>query len=440
MRVVDCRLRDLVQECLTEERCATFLRERLEKDNMYVFHDTSEWEEATQTDPIILQKVIRGGGGARTTASGCDGPFSKSSDRFPFHTLLHIMEVMRMVPMEAAIAYSSRYGRILIPQDEQVRCFLSDQRGAGEEPRWFGQIHDSCPCKPGMECQGCKLIDNIPARKDFVTTLGRTIEEGYSVDDFYTKRLQTKEPNVEIELKTYFPVSVPNLPPTLCCPLCRVSSRRTLFLTEVSYQSSETSTNYRTTPLTFTPLKSNHDPESKRQRRDATWKDRLFSKDSYPPPPYREDGIHKNIPIEHTSDAKSCISIHCENCKRFGLLAPAVPCHTTGFPCEAVRSQPQDQSLRDELYQADLGAVLVRHRCNAGGLGSPCNKAPLCHRCCFEIWHHVWEARPPGREHHQHAYLNNHGINFIVFCSSCRTCDLRLCHEHAWLSTVCQHT
>uniref|UniRef100_A0A7S3PCR8 Uncharacterized protein n=1 Tax=Amphora coffeiformis TaxID=265554 RepID=A0A7S3PCR8_9STRA len=423
MRSLGRHLRDLVEECLTEDHCAAFLERKLKRENIYLFHDTREWREATQTDYNILKKVIH--------------PSSAASpkDLFSFRTLLDLMKVMGALPLEAAIGYSTRYGRVVIPQEEQVRIIIEEE--AEEEPRSNGRIYDPCPCPKDGKCQGCKLIDNIPIRKERISTEGRIDEEGYSVDDFYTCYRQADGKEVPVELKTYFPVSVPNLPPTLQCPVCRESSRRTLFLTEVSYQSSEPSNDFRFTPLTFTPLKTD-EAGSKKPRREDTWRDRLFPKDSYPPAPYREDGVHKNVPIEHTPDKKTCISIHCENCKRFGLLAPAVPCHTLGFPCEAIRAQPQEGSLRDELYQADLGAILVRRQCNAA-VEKPCNKATLCTKCSTEVWHHVWEGRPDDRQQH-HAYLNNHGINFIVFCSSCRTCDLRLCHEHAWLSTICHHS
>ena len=422
MRLLGRHLRDLVEECLTEDQCSSFLEKKLKRENAYVFHDTREWREATQTDYTILKKVIN------------PNNTSKPKDLFPFRTLLNLIKIMGALPMEAAIGYSARYGRVVIPQDEQVRIMIAE---AEEEPRSNGRMYGPCLCPKDQKCQGCKLIDNIPTRKEIVTTEGRVDEEGYSVDDFYSCSRQSDGEEVKVELKTYYPVCVPNLPSNLQCPVCRESSRRTLFLTEVSYQSSETSRDFRSTPLTFTPLKTD-ETGSKRPRLEETWRDRLFPKDSYPPAPYREDGVHKNVPIEHTPDKKTCISIHCENCKQFGLLAPAVPCHTLGFPCEAIRAQPQDGSVRDELYDADLGVVLVRRQCNAAG-EQPCSKAPLCTKCSSEVWHHVWEGRPDDRQQH-HAYLNNHGINFIVFCSSCVTCDLRLCHEHAWMSTVCHHS
>lgn len=424
MRTLGRRLRELVDECLTEDQCAIFLERKLQRENVYLFDDTREWKEATQNNRNTMKKVIR------------PTVFPKSNDLFPFHSLLNVVKVMNALPMEAAIGYSSRYGRVVIPHEEHIRCMIAEGE---EEPRFHGRVYGPCPCPKDDECQGCKLIDNIPVRQDLVSTEGRVHDEGYSVDDFYTcSRTTDGGKGVNVELKKYYPVCVPNVPSNLQCPVCRVSSRRTLFLTEVSYQSSETCRDYRFTQLAFTPRPTEEDG-SKRPRREDTWRDRLFpTKHAYPPPPYREDCVHKNVPLEHTADKKTCISIHCENCKQFGLLAPAVPCHTLGFPCESVRAQPQEGSVRDELYQADLGAVLVRRKCNAA-VETPCNKAPLCTQCSSEIWHHVWEGRPDGRQQH-HAYLNNHGINFIVFCSSCRTCDLRLCHEHAWLSTICHHS
>jgi len=225
---------------------------------------------------------------------------------------------------------------------------------------------------------------------------------GYAIDRDYVT------PN-SLELKKYFMSCVQNLPADLYCPVCQIQTEMTLMLSEISYQSLEAAPRHQDVQLTFTPRPQQDWPKE-------AWQECLFPPNSFPPPPYRDVSIpFRQFPLRHEPDAKHCLSIHCNHCHQFGLLAPVNVCSHDQFHCHNTGRIVRQQ----RNFPASLcGAVFVRQQCSQPN----CHKATFCNDCSRSLNHRNYDNE------------NNTALK-----SRCDNCNLVLCKEHAWLSTVCHH-
>jgi hypothetical protein len=197
-----------------------------------------------------------------------------------------------------------------------------------------------------------------------------------------------------------------------------------------------------------------------------------------PPPPRRHTVT--GTPYVHHDNVKNCLSIHCNKCQQFALLAPAVPCHSHSFACDGIRllnaMQERQQATRrrarhgsdnaadddfsndDDIEQDEadevlgqepsneddddvddddativIGAVMVRRRCNGSAI---CQKATYCMACSQQSWHFPFAQNQQNNNNE----LPGHHDMMIIHQSACNHCNLRLCREHSWFSSVCHHS
>ena len=151
-----------------------------------------------------------------------------------------------------------------------------------EEPRPFGPVFDTCCCAMGEECQGCKLVNNIPARKDLISTQGRVRDEGYPVDDCYTCTRQTQDgANVNLEVKRTFQSAPPiSLPHSVVQYSIKYKENSLFDGSFLSILRSKLRLSLHVSYVCASQNEPKQNPDSKRQRRSETWRGRLFSSNS----------------------------------------------------------------------------------------------------------------------------------------------------------------
>lgn len=400
-RVVCKEWNQSLEETLSPRQCGIWLSRRLLRDNLYLTDKLGLWKDASNESIEMMARVLTLNESVNVVS--------------PLKTLIGILRVVKFFPNQAAVAFSAPYGRHCIPLhwDDNIETVLPTEYEA---------------CHRGEQvCAACRLVNRIPRRTNF---RGEPTDD--CIDDFYdilrgdtaaADGANTVDPFEYVELKKYYPSCAPNLPPDLICPVCRVSTERTLQLTEVSYASTEESSTWNTVKLSFTPVRDNENTNANvaqttitRQRRNnGSWRDQLYAADSFPPAPYRD----VNIPIDYSpprfANAKHCLAIHCDHCHQFGILAPVAVCGQGQFRCE------------DRLRYVDFGkersltgAIFVRQQCSHRF----CNRPTLCHRCC-----------------RTNVHRNDDTTNGLTTTmqSHCETCQITFCTEYHWQSTCCHH-
>jgi hypothetical protein len=157
-------------------------------------------------------------------------------------------------------------------------------------------------------------------------------------------------PRKRLRLDVYHNKCIPNLPSDLVCPVCRVIDRRTLMLTEISYvtepgterrfgvgrmQQGRPLVQAEIDSLTFTPAAARRSPEGENEgigEPITTRSDRELV-ESFPPR-YGEPFLYNHVnhrDREADMNRKHAISIHCEGCGSFGVLAPAAVRYDSPF-------------------------------------------------------------------------------------------------------------
>ena len=245
----------------------------------------------------------------------------------PTNHLSHYM------PDEAVFAFSAKYGRHIIPIDTKFETCINH-----EEAQSF--LHEKClslkvfpPCNR-EHCSTCQFI--IPPL-DIVGEHGHGINSN-PIDSHL--RVVSTTHGKRIDLTRFYNTCVPNLPPNLCCPICRNSSR-TLMLSITSYPSCGFQLSDTTGILSYTPDNQNgfyynvdpigiNSPLEMSQQSFSSDRTRTFNSSSEslsfsnPPPLY--DDISLNSQANFRRDAKHALAIHCVSCKKFGIVAPVFPC------------------------------------------------------------------------------------------------------------------
>jgi hypothetical protein len=393
-RIVCKEWKQSLEETLSPRQCSIWLSRCLLRENLYLTDNLGLWKDASNESIELMARVL-----------------TLNNSVSPVRALIDTLRVIKVFPSQAAVAFSAPYGRHCIPLhwDDNIEAILPTEYEA---------------CHRGEQaCAACRLVNRIPGRTNF---FGETTDD--CIDDFYDilrgDTADAADADKYVELKKYYPSCAPNLPPDLICPVCRVSTERTLQLTEVSYASTEESSSWNTVKLSLTPVRDSTDTNTTqtttttattRQRRNGSWRDQLYAADSFPPAAYRD----VNIPIDHppprATDAKHCLAIHCDHCRQFGILAPAAVCGQGQFRCEdrlRYLNFGKDRSL--------TGAVFVRQQCSHPS----CDRPTLCHRCCRTKVHRNDDT--------------TNGLT-TTMQSHCETCQITFCTEHHWQSTCCHH-
>jgi hypothetical protein len=408
-RVVCKEWNQSLEETLSPRQCGVWLSRRLMRENLYLTDNIGLWKDASNESIDMMASVL----------------VHDNNSVSPVRTLIDTLRVVKVFPSQAAVAFSAPYGRHCIPLhwDDTIEAVVPTEYEA---------------CQRGEQaCAGCRLVNRIPQRT--VTRFRGDEATDDCMDDFYdilrgdtataTATAAAAGANIDaneyVELKKYYPSCTPNLPPDLICPVCRVSSERTLQLTEVSYASTEECSGWNTVTSSLTPVRDDTTINANttqnaisRQQRNNSWRDQLYAADSFPPAPYRDVNIPIDHPPQRVANAKHCLAIHCDHCRQFGILAPVAVCGQGQFRC-------QDR-LRYLNFGKDhrslTGAVFVRQQCSHPN----CNRPTLCHRCCRS---------------NVHANDDTTGTNGLTTTmqSHCGTCHITFCTEHHWQSTCCHH-
>jgi hypothetical protein len=384
-----------VTESVGLDWCAQHLSQCLRDRNLYLLTNTnSEWKTSvTQTNVTDLLVVQ-----ANSSSTSC------------LDQWLRVLRVMKHLPASIAVAFSAKYGRHCVPMtwDDQTKT---------------SAILNYSKCQT-PNCPTCQL--KPPARKE------------KTKNDSIDHHLELHNKRGPIDLTHYAPKCIPNIPSDLTCPHCRTRDRRTLVLSEFSYQSAPAAATDRpnNVQLTWTPRQddetdgeliseeeedsSNYKdhttlspPAAKRSKLESV-ADEDFStpSSSFPPSQVYDDMA---IPIRHEpirlkSDSKHAMSMHCVQCQKFAILAPAGVCLDREIVCPERGRHLDDSTI--------LGGVLVRTQCTL----PDCHKPIGCSQCAHHTWHDAYD-----------------GGERIRRLSHCDTCKQVYCDEHAWISIVCHH-
>jgi hypothetical protein len=212
--------------------------------------------------------------------------------------------------------------------------------------------------------------------------------------------------------RTFVPTCVPNLPNDLACPVCNVSDRRTLILTEMTYRCADEAS-AREQFLTFTPAGWDHASAHDNSENSSTEGNDETDNDT-PSSTSLSCAHHTtNFPPLHDqafiSGDRIClrgykhgIAIHCSNCFQFATFTPARRCPR--YDCRCFRMLDNALSGREKSRKSGgipkvLG-VLTRVRCrgrrridddessseNSSLESEECMGAVSCHQCNLETW------------------------------------------------------
>jgi hypothetical protein len=328
-------------------------------------------------------------------------------------TLLGILRVVQCLPKEMAVAYSGKHGRHAIPLQ-----WNRDSRSLEAIP------HDECHRK---NCPTCRM--RIPHDDN------RADSEVYQYINIRYKKHR-------FDLTTFYPKCMPNLPPTLCCPLCRTRTERTLVLSMLSYQSAGVGS----TSLSFTPHNSDdfseaegedsddeeepveaaavNEIEDERSAKRQRTKDDAQPEDEYfaLPPPFHDVALPHRNDVIRADNTKVAMTIHCTACRDFGVVAPATRCTHDDFSCH---HQVESMDFATGT-KSTVGAILVRNKCS-----NRCSNATLCRSCCRRSKHRPYTIDLNPNDLVQQKY----------WCKRCHP-DFEngiYCNDCAWLTTVCHH-
>lgn len=301
-----------LHEGLGRHACSRWLEATLHHRNFYLFNQKSEWAKAKQRhEPTNSESNANDDDDDSDCLLGWMGC---SDSSLPLDQLLGCLRIFQHIPRVLVVGFSGKFGR---------HCWSFTNR-SGPGPPLYASCH-----RGKRECPTCRttiqripIDDNTTTREEATTT-----QNGFSIDDVFripvTPKDGVSQPIHRLRLDVYHNKCIPNLPPDLLCPCCRVSTRRTLLLTEFSYQT-EPGTERRPgldMMRTFTP--SDH------HNSGAESVASTHALPSHEPtilgfPPLYHEGFFPGFYKDDPSDVKRGIAIHCEACEKFGVLAPAL--------------------------------------------------------------------------------------------------------------------
>jgi hypothetical protein len=459
-------------ELIGPDQCASMLSAVLHERNLYLAQDTTgnNWKAAaaaTARQAESLEYIFCSQSTTTTTTT--------TTTRYAMDILLRYLRVMHYLPQEAAVCYSGKSGRhcrpvvpvvqedsdadqknayhyfptklytyppchrgkrrncptcrVKIPAVQPIEQGGDDGESGSEEEQAEEEEQQQAPVAAAAAARD----DDPPPQDDDPLPVGNQ-----KLDDFYQIQTSSGE---HLRLDTYINKCIPNLPSDLTCPICRVTNQRTLQLTEVTYQSAPGTQRreHVTMPLTFTPNEEDDVDD------DDDQKPRAYSPDSSPeilasskrrrlhedpddaanavddsssepdetfPPIYQELFIPTTDEFQKPAeDCKTAISIHCQGCRQFAIIAPAVACLNSKFPCHSKTMQSGDPAIV-------IGGVLTRTRCRV----SDCGCAALC-RACSSL------------SKTMHYSRDNSSIDFRLL--QCRNCKRRCCWLHERQNANC---
>ena len=432
LRLTNPTICHIVSQATSPTTCAHWLALLLANQSSFICTDLEHWKTSTTATADRLRPVFV-----------VEHDENSNDSSFPLDRLLKVSRILKCLPQQAAVAYNGKYGRHILPMDgtiPQVKVFSKCQR---------------------LNCPTCKFKIPLLREERNVRTEDTSSSRIFPLQLEDCCEILNKD-GVPLDLHSYVPKCIPNLPPDVTCPMCRVTERRTLILSSGSYQSESSARTPTQHLATFTPKldveaadgalersdteedrpssdeEDIDDPpaqeartasrrigrqgsiaqrDSKRRRTDTLLTDTVSF-----PPRYNDPGIPmRQRPIPYDADGKHLLSIHCSHCEKFAILTPVTPCWNGQFPCHFVGSQLPDK------YGTIVGGMLVRSQCSA----SDCTQATLC-RACQSTHLHL----PYGSSANDDTISEQEKV---TLSSHCPTCQQSYCTDHAWHSTVCHH-
>lgn len=384
--ILALRLASTVLTCciqqLSHERCAQLLQERLIHSQLTMVSET--WNRPYQAYLAFMMQ-------------------SKSG---AFDTLIRTFRVMKHLPQHAAVGFSGKYGRHVIPMQWNSEA---------SELQPFA--HPSCN---RLNCPTCRFripIDADPSAQIYSCLLVRS-KDGV------------------VDATAFFPKCIPNLPPDLLCPYCCHRNERTLVLSVLSYKSSSANNDYKV--LSFTPYndedfeetendgsdEDNDDGEDARHDQVDEDPDRVKPKRPCNRPQFAFPQLFSEVVVSQTDlstpwddQLKCVVAIHCTSCQHFGVAAPASPCWHDNFHCHHAFGL-----LSFGNQESRTGIIVTRQVCSH----QDCNKATLCPSCC---------------NRYEHRGKLKSLVRYKCWCKHCHPgfSDGIYCSEHDWITTVCHH-
>lgn len=403
MRIVSRHVLTRLHAHTEPTTCAVWVSTALHQRNM--------WMAVAETSSTPDQGAIRDAHDVERILRESLGRPNDSMDALDL--TLRLCRVLQNVPREMAVLYKKKYGRHCRPinaeECKRIGREMKEDRASDDDddddstdlsitqlleedtspsphcPSGDILWKQFPPCHRGKEkCPSCQF--RIPFLDEDNFT-GLDHREPPGIDSFFAIEDRSRAPgNRSLDLGQHYPTCVPNMPSTLSCPMCRVTSRRTLVLSEVVYQTepgTEKSTPCRS-PLTYTPkypqggfsipddeYTSEEDRTSIRQRQRIDSSSRVYTTDDlFPPTMYHEMMIPLlSVGHEHKYDAKYAISLYCDYC-HFGVLTPSSICGKValGRYCQF-----------QHLYKSTdtVGGVMIRNACAVPN----CNLPVLCTLC-----------------------------------------------------------
>lgn len=390
-------------DAISPEFCATQLAAMLESRNMYLCYNTDRWKSTTVRDAQTLVPRFFQRPQLAQYATAMD-------------ILFRVLRVMHAVPEETAVCFSGKYGRHCRPvsvENNTLRAYPPCHRKA--------QGCTTCRVKIPLQEEDDVRNDNAEEEDEDDDYDDHDSTPQHKLDDYY--HIQ-KGPGQFLCLESYIPKCSPGLPSDMTCPVCNVTDKTTLQLTEVTYQSSPGTDRRKPflMPLTLTPREegskeektaddTQFSPPMKRSRLEETPQhedanDWIRPTDSSFPPIYRELFIPQSYRyLKPAEDCKTAVAIHCAGCRQFAVIAPANVCMNQDFPCAAKLIETDGKTV--------VGGVLTRTKCS----WKDCSCAAVCRTCCA-----VTERRP--------GYSD--GVQANRLRLGCSRCKRRPCWQHRW--------
>ncbi|GAX10750.1 hypothetical protein FisN_14Lh271 [Fistulifera solaris] len=280
-RLVSTIVASRIDEELLPSDCTSWLRKEFRDRNLFLIPGNVDrkWMDASHDDADVFLNY-----------------FKSSNKQSPLDSLVRCLRVCKSIPKEAAVVFSGKFGRHILPLP------IDDVRHV--------------PCGRGKQnCETCRF--KIPRKPRSSTQKESKLDSVLQI---------AVSPREILVLDEYFVKCAPNLPRDLICPLCRVTERRTLLLTEMSYPvPQEAAQGALKNMLTYTP---SLEPQRKRARTDhppcfPPLVPELLIPGHTAPSVDGDDSDEESVQHE---DFKHALAIHCTNCREFGVFAPAGLC------------------------------------------------------------------------------------------------------------------
>lgn len=334
VRLVSNTVAGSIHDEVLPDDCTRWLGEALRDRSLFMIPGRVDknWKEATNSESESIIMLL------------------SNQDQAPLDSLLRCLRVCKYIPKEAAVGFSGKYGRHLMPLTVEA------------------QVNFYEPCRRGKKhCPSCRLkIPRKPRRRRYADDDNGSDEEEDGSPRRLDEVLQIAVNAREVlDLDRHYVKCVPNLPRDLTCPLCRVSDQRTLLLTEMTYKTGEeTAQGALRNMLTYTPC---FEPPDKKTRLEETA--RNF-------PPLHQPAFY--IPGQESallpySEYKHAIAIHCAACQNFGILGPAGLC----FGPRQIGDGCGGKLALGDACGSTVGAMLCRRKCRLPS----CIHALACGSC-----------------------------------------------------------